>query len=84
MNKSAKLMAAAFLVLLPAGCSTPRWQIHQVDYSYEISESPEDDYATRNTILLDTRTGRTWMMIPGDEDDAVENEFKWREMTWPH
>jgi len=65
-------------ILFLCGCSSPRWQIRGAEYSYRSKEKPDDEYFTKNTILIDTRTGKTWMLSPSGENDA--DDYYWVEM----
>jgi len=78
MPKFCRNLFIAGAALCLAGCAPQRWQIHQSVYSYELREKSDGDYTSRNTILLDARTGRTWVMIPTGEDEVAT--YQWVEM----
>ena len=78
MPKLYRILPIAAAALCLAGCAPQRWQIQQSVYSYELREKPDGDYTSRNTLLLDARTGRTWVMVPTDEDEVAT--YQWVEM----
>jgi hypothetical protein len=65
------LIPALFAALL-VGCSAPRWQIHTTSYTYHSSETPKDEFSSSDTILIDTQTGRTWIMSPAATNDTAD------------
>ena len=78
MKKTIVVCISAFLTLLLSGCAAPRWQICRAEYSYHSNDDAEEEYVSGNTILLDTKTGITWLMTPSDEEGAAD--FCWVEM----
>ena len=64
------------IALMGSGCASQRWQIRDVEHSYK---ADGDEYYTRNTFLIDRKTGNTWVLSPSeDEDDAAG--YDWIEM----
>ena len=72
------LCIAAITGFVLCGCVTPRWQVYQSEYSYDAEGEKESKYFTRNTILVDSKTGKTWILSPSDEGD--EADYYWIEM----
>jgi hypothetical protein len=77
MKKIILLSISAALPLLLSGCTSSRWQVRQAEYSYRSKDDP-NEYSTRNTLLLDSRTGKTWIMLPNDPNEA--GSYHWEEM----
>jgi hypothetical protein len=74
-------LAIAFLLAV-GGCASPRWQITESQYTYSGGEDEDMKYNSTMTLLLDTRTGRSWMLYPMTADPArIEDEddhgFSW-------
>lgn len=65
-------------VVCLTGCSSPRWHVFRADYSYGTPKESEGDYSTQNTLLLDTRTGKTWILEPSEGDDP--ETWIWKEI----
>ena len=78
MKEIISIWITTLSILFLCGCSSPRWQIRGAEYSYRSKEKPDDEYFTKNTILIDTRTGKTWMLSPSGENDA--DDYYWVEM----
>jgi hypothetical protein len=78
MKRITVVCFSAFLTLLLSGCAAPRWQICRAEYSYRSNDDAEEEYVSGNTILLDTKTGMTWLMTPSDDEDAAD--FGWVKM----
>lgn len=73
-NRILAVPAVALVCSLLAGCASARWQVHQSEYSYQAA--PEDGhYHTQNSILVDTKTGRSWILSPSAEDDPAGYEW---------
>jgi len=64
--------------LLLSGCVSPRWQVSQAEYSFSNRGHKADDFLAKNTVLVDTQTGKTWLMIPSDIKGAPG--YSWVEM----
>ncbi len=82
MNKNNIIWIFGVTALLLFGCASPRWQIQQADYAYRNKDNPKDEYYTKNAILIDTQTGKTWIMSPSDENDVAD--YYWVEMREKH
>ena len=78
MKRTGVLWIGTFVGLILCGCAAPRWQVYQSEYSYEAEGEKESKYFTRNTILVDGETGKTWILSPSDEED--EEDYYWVEM----
>ena len=79
IKKVAGWVIVAGVGLVVCGCASPRWQIVDPEQSYRVKENPDDDYFTRNTFLIDTKTGRTWILSPSAEEED-EAGYDWIEM----
>ena len=72
--------AGLFIVgLLAAGCASGgRYTIHQVENAYVDPADRSNNFVSREAVLLDTRTGRTWLLT-GGEDEA--ERYYWQEIS---
>jgi hypothetical protein len=57
--------AAALAAIVTAGCAAQRWSIERAETSFKAGD--KESHAA-NTLLLDRRTGDTWLLWPeGDQ-----------------
>ena len=68
----------AGVALILSGCASPRWQVKPSEYSFRRRDRKADDFLARNTILIDTQTGKTWMMTPSETRGV--SDYCWVEL----
>ena len=79
-----KRVGAIFAVILIGttlcGCTSQRWTISNTKYSYKGTEFPDTSYDVQMTILLDTKRGNSWALIP--TKDQTKPGYSW--VLLPH
>ena len=64
MRRKIVLLPLLFGGLLSGCASTPRWQIQSCQYDW----GEQSEHTDHGTILLDSRTGKTWMFMSNEEE----------------
>ena len=70
-------------LILTAGCAAQRWQIVDSHYTAAgFEQETNSNFSTSIPILLDTRTGKSWMLYPitGDPkrtEDEDDHGYSW-------
>jgi hypothetical protein len=67
-----RILAALGVTALAVGCAGPKWQVQQTEMLYSRpAEFPGKDTRTKNTVLVNTETGETWLFWPNASKDAA-------------
>ena len=78
MKKLGAIVAVILIGATLCGCTGQRWAISDANYSYESVDNDDTNYEVQMTVLLDTKTGDTWMLWANDE---AECGFAWMPMA---
>ena len=62
----------ACVLVLAAGCATTRWSLY--DSRISTTEENGEERGASNTILLDGKTGDTWVLWPN------RTGYEWKEL----
>ncbi len=72
-----KFAAVGSLLLFLIGCSSPQWEINQTVMAYR--DDNKKPLETKNAVLLDTRSGDTWMLWTDDNPDE-HGRYIWKKL----
>jgi len=78
VQRPGTILAVFAVCVLTSGCATNRWSLHNSAYSY--NDKGEEIYSDSNTLLLDRKTGETWMLLPSTSSNPVEDRYEWRKL----
>lgn len=76
ISRTKTVLASVVLALVLTACGAPRWQVNTVENSYSDPSAPEDNFASHDAILIDTRSGKTWILSTNDDDN-----YYWQAMS---
>lgn len=70
--RTARILMTMAAIGMVAGCAAPKWQVQQTEMLYSRpAEFPGKDTRTKNTILVNTETGDTYLFWPNASKDAA-------------
>jgi hypothetical protein len=69
-----RLLVAVLASALLSACGGTRWSVHQVEDAYQDPSRPERNYSSSDVLLLDERTGESWILW--SDPDSGDRHWK--------